>query len=117
MLEAHSRGALHPGWRSQGGGGRQGHGEMGFSSEERGEGESFPGRGKACAKVQEAGVEGCLYSWNTASRQEGQEETEKASRGPDHKVFLEITLRNLDFALRILESWEKVLSRKFYKVS
>lgn len=68
-------------------GGDKATGEMGFSSEERGEGESFPGRGKACAKVQEAGVEGRLYSWNRASRQEGQEETEKASRGPDHKVF------------------------------
>lgn len=37
--------------------------------------------------------------------------------GAKPQGFLYITLRNLDFALRTLESWEKVLSRRFSKIA
>ena len=39
------------------------------------------------------------------------------SAGAKPQGFLYITLRNLDFALRTLESWEKVLSRRFSKIA
>lgn len=59
---------------------------------EMGRRESFPGRGRACTKVQKAGIEGCLSSWLTASWQEEQEETRgrRGPQGPDHKVFWQL---------------------------
>ena len=47
-------------------------GEMGFSSEERGDGKSFSllVERKPVQKSRKAEIEGCLSSWNMVSRQE-----------------------------------------------
>lgn len=121
---AHSRGSLAPVVSSSQDGAlgevRQAKGEMGFSTGRKRWWREYSWQRDSLCKGPwgedwELSVELEHGDWSRKGRKIL--EAREVKMGAKPQGFLYITLRNLDFALRTLESWEKVLSRRFSKIA